>query len=67
MQSVEAGVQLNAGYGLKFWIVIQAINQLQTLYEDDWKTFTLASVLTSYGPRDPTTAISCQAVRRTHD
>ena len=56
MQSVETGVQLNAGYGIKFWIVIQAISQLQSLYNDNWETFTSAGVLTAYGPRDPTTA-----------
>ena len=56
MQSVETGVQLNAGYGIKFWIVIQAISQLQSLYRDNWETFTSAGALTAYGPRDPTTA-----------
>lgn len=56
MQSVETGVQLNAGYGIKFWIVVQNITQLKTLYHDNWETFTSAGALTSYGPRDPTTA-----------
>ena len=56
MQSVETGVQLNAGYGIKFWIIIQAISQLQSLYHDNWETFTSSGVLTSYGPRDPTTS-----------
>jgi len=56
MKSVETGVQLNAGYGIKFWIVVQNITQLQGLYDDNWETFTSAGVLTSYGPRDPTTA-----------
>lgn len=56
MQGVETGVQLNAGYGIKFWIVIQNLSQLQTLYEDNWETFTSAGVLTAFGPRDPTTA-----------
>ncbi len=56
MQAVETGVQLNAGYGIKFWIIIQAISQLQGLYHDNWETFTSAGALTSYGPRDPTTS-----------
>ena len=56
MQSVETGVQLNAGYGIKFWIVIQNVTQLKGLYHDNWETFTSAGALTSYGPRDPTTA-----------
>ena len=56
MQGVETGVQLNAGYGIKFWIIIQNLSQLQTLYEDNWETFTSAGALTAYGPRDPTTA-----------
>lgn len=56
MQSVETGVQLNAGYGIKFWIVVQNITQLQGLYEDNWETFTSAGALTAYGPRDPTTS-----------
>lgn len=56
MQSVETGVQLNAGYGIKFWIVIQNIAQLKGLYEQNWETFTSAGALTAYGPRDPTTA-----------
>ncbi|MBO9499548.1 MAG: type IV secretory system conjugative DNA transfer family protein [Novosphingobium sp.] len=56
MQGVETGVQLNAGYGIKFWIVVQNLSQLQTLYHDNWETFTSAGALTAYGPRDPTTA-----------
>ena len=56
MQGVETGVQLNASYGIKFWIVIQNISQLQSLYRDNWETFTSAGALTAYGPRDPTTA-----------
>jgi type IV secretion system protein VirD4 len=56
MQSVETGVQLNAGYGIKFWIIIQAISQLKGLYHDNWETFTSAGALTAYGPRDPTTS-----------
>jgi type IV secretion system protein VirD4 len=56
MQSVETGVQLNAGYGIKFWIVVQNISQLQNLYDDNWETFTSAGALTSFGPRDPTTS-----------
>jgi type IV secretion system protein VirD4 len=56
MQSVETGVQLNAGYGIKFWIVVQAIGQLKQLYRDNWETFTSAGALTAYGPRDPTTS-----------
>jgi type IV secretion system protein VirD4 len=56
MQSVETGVQLNAGYGIKFWIIVQNITQLKGLYDDNWETFTSAGVLTAFGPRDPTTA-----------
>ncbi|MDB5584480.1 MAG: conjugal transfer protein TraG [Bradyrhizobium sp.] len=56
MQSVETGVQLNAGYGIKFWIIAQNISQLKNLYGENWETFTSAGALTSYGPRDPTTA-----------
>jgi type IV secretion system protein VirD4 len=50
MQSVETG------YGIKFWIIVQNITQLQGLYDDNWETFTSAGALTAYGPRDPTTA-----------
>jgi len=56
MQSVETGVQLNAGYGIKFWIIVQNISQLKGLYHDNWETFTSAGALTAYGPRDPTTS-----------
>lgn len=56
MQAVETGVQLNAGYGIKFWIVVQNITQLQGIYSDNWETFTSAGALTSYAPRDPTTS-----------
>jgi type IV secretion system protein VirD4 len=56
MQAVETGVSLNAGYGIKFWIIIQNITQLKGLYRDNWETFTSAGALTAYGPRDPTTA-----------
>lgn len=56
MQGVEIGVQLNAGFGCKFWIVVQAISQLQSLYQQNWETFASAGVLTAFGPRDPTTA-----------
>ena len=30
--------------------------QLKELYRNNWETFTSAGALTSYGPRDPTTA-----------
>lgn len=56
MQSVETGVQLNAGFGIKFWIVVQNITQLKTIYGENYETFTSAGALTSYGPRDPTTS-----------
>ena len=56
MEAVETGVQLNAGYGCKFWIMIQSISQIQKLYSENWETFTSAGALTSFGPRDPTTA-----------
>lgn len=47
MQGVETGVQLNAGYGIKFWIIVQNITQLQSLYRDNWETFTSAGALTA--------------------
>jgi type IV secretion system protein VirD4 len=56
MQTVETGVQLNAGYGIKFWVVVQNITQIKALYEDNWETFASAGVLTSFAPRDPTTS-----------
>lgn len=56
MQAVETGVQLNAGYGIKFWIVVQNIVQLQDLYANSWETFTSAGALTAFAPRDPTTS-----------
>jgi type IV secretion system protein VirD4 len=56
MQSVETGVQLNAGFGIKFWIVVQNITQLKALYPNNWETFPSAGALTAYGPRDPTTS-----------
>jgi type IV secretion system protein VirD4 len=56
LQGVETGVQLDAGFGIKFWTIFQSLSQLQTLYEDNWETFTSAGALTAYGPRDPTTS-----------
>jgi type IV secretion system protein VirD4 len=56
MQGVETGIQLNAGYGIKFWVVVQNITQLKDHYPNTWETFASAGVLTSYAPRDPTTS-----------
>jgi type IV secretion system protein VirD4 len=56
MQAVETGVQLNAGYGIKFWIIVQNITQLQQHYRENWETFAAAGAVTAYAPRDPTTS-----------
>jgi type IV secretion system protein VirD4 len=56
MQEVETGVALNAGYGIKFWIVIQSITQLKSLYKENWEAFTAGGALTAFAPRDPTTS-----------
>jgi type IV secretion system protein VirD4 len=56
MQTVETGVQLNAGYGIKFWIVVQNVTQLKTHYKENWETFLSAGAVTAYAPRDPTTS-----------
>jgi type IV secretion system protein VirD4 len=56
MQNVETGVQLNAGYGIKFWIVVQNVTQLKQHYRDNWETFFSAGAITAYAPRDPTTS-----------
>ena len=56
MQAVETGVQLNAGFGIKFWIIVQNITQLKQHYRDNWETFASAGAVTAYAPRDPTTS-----------
>jgi len=56
MQSVETGVQLNAGFGVKYLMVIQNIGQLKSLYSENWETFTSAGGLLAFGPRDPATS-----------
>jgi len=56
MQTVETGVQLNAGYGIKFWIVVQNLTQLKQHYRENWETFFSAGAVTAYAPRDPTTS-----------
>ncbi|MBL8554609.1 MAG: type IV secretory system conjugative DNA transfer family protein [Phenylobacterium sp.] len=56
MQSIETGVQLNAGFGVKFYLLAQALSQLKTIYPENYESFTSAGVLTAFGPRDPTTS-----------
>jgi type IV secretion system protein VirD4 len=56
LQSVETGVSLNAGYGIKFWVMIQNKTQLSSLYPQSWETFASSGALTSFAPRDPTTS-----------
>lgn len=45
------------GYGIKFWIIIQDLSQIQTLYERSWKTFISQSgIFQVFGTNDIDTA-----------
>lgn len=45
------------GYGIKFWIVVQDLSQLQTIYQKSWKTFISQSgIFQIFGTNDIDTA-----------
>lgn len=55
MSAVETAVTLAAGYGIKVWAVVQNINQLKTVYKDNWETFVDGGVTTIFQCRDVAT------------
>lgn len=55
MAAVETAVTLAAGYGIKVWAVVQNINQLQTIYHENWETFIDGGVTTVFQCRDVAT------------
>lgn len=56
MELVEKAAGLMAGYGVKLWIILQDITQLQRLYAESWETFFgNAGVVQFFGNTDLTT------------
>jgi type IV secretion system protein VirD4 len=57
MDAMETAIALSAGYGIRLWPVLQDLNQLKTLYPQNWETFLAnAGVQQFFTPRDLTTA-----------
>ncbi|HWG34285.1 MAG TPA: type IV secretory system conjugative DNA transfer family protein [Gemmatimonadaceae bacterium] len=57
MHPVQRDIGLAGGYGVRFWLVLQDISQLRSIYGDTWPTF-LANVdlLQAFGTSDWDTA-----------
>lgn len=56
MPSLEEGIVTARGAGMKYWILIQNISQLQKLYGDNWETFLGSSNVQLFGVSDDATA-----------
>jgi type IV secretion system protein VirD4 len=39
LEVIEKAAGLMPGYGLKLWVILQDLTQLQSLYRDSWETF----------------------------
>ncbi len=56
MKSIETAAGLVAGFGVKLWIVLQDLTQIQRLYDKSWETFIgNAGVATFWANTDKTT------------
>ncbi len=56
LKSVETAAGLVAGFGVKLWIVLQDLPQIQRLYDKSWETFIgNAGVATFFGNADKST------------
>lgn len=56
MRSIETAAGLMAGFGVKLWIVMQDLTQLQTHYPKSWETFLgNAGFIQAFGNADVTT------------
>jgi type IV secretion system protein VirD4 len=55
LEDVEVGVALNASYGVKYFLISQAVTQLEEIYGKNFEIFTSSGALAAFGPRDPTT------------
>ena len=56
MQTIENAAGQIAGFGVKIWVIIQDLGQLETLYEKRWQTFMAnAGILQFFGNTDLTT------------
>jgi len=57
MAPVQQGIGLAAGFGVTFWLIVQDLSQLRTLYGDGWLTFLAnVDVLQAFGVHDWDTA-----------
>jgi type IV secretion system protein VirD4 len=56
MDIIEKAAGLMAGYGVKLWLILQDLTQLQRLYESSWETFFgNAGIAQFFGNTDLTT------------
>lgn len=56
MESIERAAGYIAGFGVKLWVILQDLTQLQSLYKGRWETFLgNAGMLTTFGNVDVTT------------
>jgi type IV secretion system protein VirD4 len=56
MQVIENNMALMRGYGVKLWLILQDLSQIQSLYEKRWESFIgNAGVVQSFAPQDVTT------------
>jgi len=56
MKAIEDNVALMRGYGLKLWLILQDLSQVQSLYKERWESFIgNAGVVQSFAPQDVTT------------
>ncbi len=57
MHPVQRDIGLAAGYGVRFWLVLQDLSQLRSTYSETWPTFLAnADVLQAFGTNDWDTA-----------
>ena len=56
MKSLEDGIVTARGAGMKYWVLIQQIEQLKREYGDAWSTFLGSSNVQAFGISDKETA-----------
>lgn len=56
LEVIERNMAIMRGYGIKLWVILQDLSQLQDSYERRWESFIAnAGIIQSFAPQDVTT------------
>ena len=57
LKAIEDSIGLIREYGVKLWGIFQSLNQIKSIYRDNWEDFMgNAGMMSCFAPRDMTTS-----------